>query len=207
MTSLLLCCVLAGQTPPAASMDGPAVAEIPGEQILDLSTAAGLRAGYRDVMRRSANRVPDDLLEAAADLVSVYTALDQTKVIGAGEAFRMRQVLKPRLELTRERLLKSVRQEKEAVRREAARRQRSNRNGDRAEDIALGDATQSGGGAVAASAQQLIDVITATIAPESWEATGGNGRIMFFRPLNVLVIRNSAEVHEQIGGTLQQLRK
>ena len=205
MTSLVLCCVLAGQATPVATADGPAIAEIPGETILDLSTAAGLRAGYRDVMRRSANRVPDDLLEVAADLVTVYTALDQSKVIASGEAFRMRQALKPRLELTRERLMKSVRQDREQARRDAARRSKSPRV--ELTDEARLDATLAGGNAVAASAQQLIDLITATIAPESWEVNGGNGRIMFFRPLNVLVIRNSSEVHEQIGGTLQQLRK
>ncbi|MCC7421067.1 MAG: hypothetical protein IT428_12365 [Planctomycetaceae bacterium] len=205
MTSLLLCCMLAGQATPVATADGPAIAEIPGETILDLSTAAGLRAGYRDVMRRSANRVPDDLLEVAADLVTVYTALDQSRVIASGESFRMRQALKPRLELTRERLMKSVRQDREQARRDAARRSKSPRV--EPTDEARLDATLAGGNAVAASAQQLIDLITATIAPESWEVNGGNGRIMFFRPLNVLVIRNSSEVHEQIGGTLQQLRK
>lgn len=205
MTSLFLCCVLAGQATPVATADGPAIAEVPGETVLDLSTAVGLRAGYRDVMRRSANRVPDDLLEVAADLVTVYTALDASKVIASGESFRMRQALKPRLELTRERLMKSVRQDREQARRDAARRSKSPRV--EPTDEARLEATLAGGNAVAASAQQLIDLITATIAPESWEVNGGNGRIMFFRPLNVLVIRNWSEVHEQIGGTLQQLRR
>jgi hypothetical protein len=67
-------------------------------------------------------------------------------------------------------------------------------------------ASHSGGG-IASDAQQLIDLIQATIEPDSWAINGGKGTLYFYSPLNVLVIRQTAEVHEQIGGTLGQLRR
>jgi hypothetical protein len=67
-------------------------------------------------------------------------------------------------------------------------------------------ASRSGGG-IANDAQQLIDLIQATIAPDSWAINGGNGTLYFYAPLNVLVVRQTAEVHEQLGGTLGQLRR
>ena len=36
---------------------------------------------------------------------------------------------------------------------------------------------------------------------------GGNGTLYFYQPLNVLVVRQTAEVHEQIGDAFGQLRR
>jgi hypothetical protein len=36
---------------------------------------------------------------------------------------------------------------------------------------------------------------------------GGEGTLFFYAPLNVLVVRQTAEVHEQLGGNLGQLRR
>ncbi|MGE5191338.1 MAG: hypothetical protein ACM3U2_02480 [Deltaproteobacteria bacterium] len=60
-------------------------------------------------------------------------------------------------------------------------------------------------GGTAGSAQQLIDLIQTTIAPDTWSVNGGNGTLNFYQPLNVLVVRQTAEVHEQFGGALGQL--
>jgi hypothetical protein len=46
--------------------------------------------------------------------------------------------------------------------------------------------------------QELINVITATIEPESWEVNGGRGTIVPFR--GMLVVRNSLDVHQKLGG-------
>lgn len=45
------------------------------------------------------------------------------------------------------------------------------------------------GGQTAANAQQLIDLIRATICPDTWAVNGGNGRVLYFSPLQVLVVR------------------
>lgn len=47
---------------------------------------------------------------------------------------------------------------------------------------------------------ELIDLITATVEPDSWNVNGGRGSIEGFNA-RVIVIRNSIEVHEQLGGT------
>jgi hypothetical protein len=44
------------------------------------------------------------------------------------------------------------------------------------------------GGQIAANAQQLIDLIRATICPDTWAVNGGNGRIFYYSPLQVLVV-------------------
>ena len=64
----------------------------------------------------------------------------------------------------------------------------------------------SAGGAQADS-QSLIDLIQNTIAPDSWQATGGPGAIApFFTNLS-LVISQTQEVHEEIADLLEQLRR
>ena len=63
------------------------------------------------------------------------------------------------------------------------------------------------GGATQADFDTLIDLITATIAPQSWDAVGGPGSIEGF-PTNLsLVISQTQDVHEQIADLLDQLRR
>lgn len=56
-------------------------------------------------------------------------------------------------------------------------------------------------------AEQLIEVIKTTISPDSWEDNGGNGTIMYWGAQRYLIIRQTQEVHEQIGGVMGQLRR
>jgi hypothetical protein len=53
----------------------------------------------------------------------------------------------------------------------------------------------------------LIDLIQTVIAPATWERNGGPGSIYYYRPLRVLVIRQTGEVHDEIGGTIEALRR
>ena len=63
------------------------------------------------------------------------------------------------------------------------------------------------GGGANADFDTLIDLITATIAPDSWDDVGGEGSIQGF-PTNLsLVVSQTQEVHEQIADLLQQLRR
>ena len=55
--------------------------------------------------------------------------------------------------------------------------------------------------------EQLIDVIKITIRPDSWDDKGGNGTIMYWGPQGYLIITQTDEVHEQIGGVLKQMRQ
>jgi hypothetical protein len=55
-------------------------------------------------------------------------------------------------------------------------------------------------------AGELIALIQDTIAPESWDVRGGRGTIRYYPNFHILVVRNTAEVHRQIGGTLKKLK-
>ncbi len=71
----------------------------------------------------------------------------------------------------------------------------------------LGYAPGSMGGASMADFDTLIDLITTTIAPQSWDTVGGPGSIEGF-PTNLsLVVSQTQEVHEQIADLLDQLRR
>jgi general secretion pathway protein D len=63
------------------------------------------------------------------------------------------------------------------------------------------------GGAAMADFDTLINLITNTIAPDTWDEVGGAGAIEEF-PVNLsLVISQTQEVHEQISDLLDQLRR
>jgi hypothetical protein len=50
--------------------------------------------------------------------------------------------------------------------------------------------------------QRLIEIITMTVEPDSWAQNGGNGTVQSFR--NLLVIRNTIAVHQQIAGYVSE---
>ncbi len=63
------------------------------------------------------------------------------------------------------------------------------------------------GGAAQADFESLIELITTTVAADSWDEVGGPGSIKEF-PTNLsLVISQTQEVHEEIADLLEQLRR
>jgi hypothetical protein len=63
------------------------------------------------------------------------------------------------------------------------------------------------GGGPQDEGQALVDLIEATIAPETWDVNGGPGVIRYWPAWHVLVVRQTDDVHEQIGGIVHGLRK
>jgi len=63
------------------------------------------------------------------------------------------------------------------------------------------------GGGSAADFDSLIDLITSTIAPESWDEVGGPGSLSGFDTNLSLVVSQTQEIHEQIADLLEQLRR
>ena len=55
--------------------------------------------------------------------------------------------------------------------------------------------------------QDLVDLIQTVIRPASWDVNGGNGSIYYWYPGKCLVIRQTGEVHGEIGDVLDQLRR
>lgn len=54
---------------------------------------------------------------------------------------------------------------------------------------------------------ELVELIQTTIAPSSWDVNGGLGTIRYFRNLRVLVVRQTGEVHDALGGLIGDLRQ
>jgi general secretion pathway protein D len=63
------------------------------------------------------------------------------------------------------------------------------------------------GGGNQADFDSLIELITSTVAPSSWDSNGGAGSIAPFNTNLTLVVSQTQEIHEQIADLLQQLRR
>ena len=63
------------------------------------------------------------------------------------------------------------------------------------------------GGAAMADFDSLIDLITSTIQPTTWDSVGGPGSIAPFETNLSLVVSQTQEVHEEIADLLEQLRR
>jgi hypothetical protein len=64
-----------------------------------------------------------------------------------------------------------------------------------------------GGGTANDHGQELIDLIERTIQPDFWDTAGGPGSMFYYRPLMALVVRATSEVHGNVGGLLDALRR
>lgn len=177
----------------------PAVAPVPNT-VNAATTVNDLRDAYIAVLRKSARRAEPDPQAVVPELAALYAELADAERMSHAEISRMRGCLRIRLEHIRDQLLRDLRSQQRPANRE---RRRAGRNGQ-----TRSAATQlNGGGAEAARVAQLIDLIQSTIAPDSWETSGGRGSIRYFGPAKALVIRQTGEVHRHIGDMLQQLRR
>jgi hypothetical protein len=51
----------------------------------------------------------------------------------------------------------------------------------------------------------LVDLIQKTISPATWDVNGGPGSIYYWRNQRAIVVSAPGEVHEEIGGLLEQM--
>jgi hypothetical protein len=71
----------------------------------------------------------------------------------------------------------------------------------------VGPAGALGGGAGTGDyGPELVALIERTINPAFWDVVGGPGTIVYFQPLQCLVVRASSEVHGNLGGLIGGLR-
>jgi len=63
------------------------------------------------------------------------------------------------------------------------------------------------GGGANADFDSLIELITSTIQPTTWDAVGGSGSIAPFETNLSIVVSNTQDVHEEIVDLLEQLRR
>jgi hypothetical protein len=64
-----------------------------------------------------------------------------------------------------------------------------------------------GGGVTEASGRALVELIERTINPAFWDVAGGPGTIMYYAPLQCLVVRATSEIHGHVGALADDLRK
>lgn len=55
--------------------------------------------------------------------------------------------------------------------------------------------------------EPMIDIITSTVHPTTWDTVGGNGSIVFYDPTLDMVVNQTDDVHEQIELLLAKLRR
>ena len=161
-----------------------------------------VQKAYLEGLRSSARRARPKLPKVVPALVEVYQDLGKVEGISFAERSRMQGVVKARLEEFRDKLIREVLRNKKLADRKKRRSQR-----EPAQKPVDEKAQMLAGGGAGAQAIQLIDLIQNTIEPDSWQVNGGKGSIYYFDQLKVLVIRQTGEVHHQIGDVLEQLRR
>lgn len=178
-----------------AVADGPVVAPVPN---VANERPDELRAAYADAIRRSARKVNPDPFTVAPPLIDLYRQLDSDRTLAHTERSKMQRGVKFRLESLRDRLMRDALAQKRQQQRNSFRARRAGRSS---------KPGQSAGGGEIANAVKLIELIQNTIAPDTWDVNGGNGSIRYFSLLKVLVVRQTGEVHHQIGNGLSKLKQ
>jgi hypothetical protein len=159
-----------------------------------------LRRDLRAALQRTAPWMKGDPARAAAHLLPLYAELRCDTVMVKEERDRYTAIFRDRLLKLSKKLDQHLAKTSPAASPEtptppSARFASASTSGNR------------GGAAVQDYGKELVALIQHVIAPDTWDVVGGNGVIMYYQPLHVLVIRQTDDVHEQIGGGFQQLRK
>jgi hypothetical protein len=170
------------RTEPAAKPGERLVVRV--EQPLDRDAT---REWYRELAAKTTKRSRMPVEQAVPQLVALHESISGVEGLSAVEKQRMKVTLRGRIEWYGHRLRKEVAEGERALRRE--------------------DETANGGGASLAGARSLIDLIQRTVNPPIWDVNGGPAGIGYFAPVQALVVRAPGEVHRQLGGTLNGLRR
>lgn len=212
MTTALCVCLglIAGSPGEVPSTAAPALAASQQSQPVPRNSYE-LRKAVNAALRNSAPARKPDPAEAAKELIGLYEELRADTQIEMNDRKRLAGLVRRRLQALAEELekLPAAKQDQPAALEPRgdllAQQGLPAAGGFGAGFNAPGNAGR-GRGNPPDHAQELIDLIKRTIAPTTWEDVGGLGSIRYYRPLKVLVIRQTQEVHEQIGGALGGLR-
>lgn len=194
---LLTIAVLAGPI-----IDQAAAVQVPESvsgvlRLTNREQQSAFRTIYRDLARKSFRTAKPDPFQIVPRLVAIYATLETVEGLPRSERLRMRETLRARLRQIGEQLARD--------------RASGNEPSGRSRIRTVAGTSDSTSDELPGSEQQnvaeLISLIEATIEPDSWTARGGNGSISYFTKLKVLVVRQRAEVHRQIGGLLDGVRR
>jgi hypothetical protein len=155
------------------------------------------RTIYRDLARKSFRTAKPEPFKIVPRLVAIYSTLETVEGLPRSERLRMRETLRARL-----------RQIGQGLARDLASKKKPSRKGrSRVSKAQPSPGSDALGGSEQQNVAELISLIEATIEPDSWTSRGGKGSISYFSKLKVLVVRQRAEVHHQIGGLLNGVRR
>ncbi len=181
MAAICMAALLLAATPSdGSSSDYPASPSV-------RRNAQDLRREVSEQLRREARSEGAENETAVRALVELHHALQQDRTLAASERTRLTGKIRSRLLRVSRRL--------------------STADDPRASAGQALAASGAGGGRAADDhGPELVELIQTVIAPQSWDINGGPGAIYYYRPLRALVIRQTDEVHGQIGDVLGQMR-
>lgn len=211
--------VLLGWALGASEGLGDAGAKQPSPSPHEVSARSGrdLREAVHRALRRWARPSEADADPAAREFLTLFDQLQRDSELPSAQREYLQQKVRIRLlELSDQIALRIARQKRQADAEQAASVALP---ADKAQPLAqqMGMAPlgpQARAGMPFANAMQpedagqaLIDLIQKTIRPQSWDVNGGPGSIYYWYPGRALVIRQTDEVHQEIGGLLDQLQR
>lgn len=202
----------------AAASDAPlpaAEAAFPSASAMSPVRPRPLRETIRASLQRWARPTDGEIEIAARELLALYNSLDQDSQLSDSQREKYRVQLRHRLLKAAERIayLEAVKRRVEEPGRPASVEIPEGKAEPLAQrqGAAMGLAPMGGqggrGGTIPDAGEQLVDLIQRTVAPGSWDVQGGPGSIYYWRPGRALSVRHTGEVHEQVGGLLDQLRR
>ncbi|MDW8078457.1 MAG: hypothetical protein RMJ16_06165 [Thermoguttaceae bacterium] len=178
-------------------------------------------------MKRWVSPSPADLPQAASELLELYLRIAGDSSIGLAEKRTLQRRLAVRLgrlkdslrraaaggssakpvvnahQLNEESLPSEHSENKQPLTAAGSIGANSSAGGEKSTDLLpLG-----GGASPDWYAEKLIELIETVVRPETWEVNGGRGRIFYWPPGQALIIRQTEEVHREVGTLLELLRR
>jgi hypothetical protein len=214
MSAIYLASLLLAAQPEAAARSplfAPPAVILPDRPL----SAAELRQAHSAAMRQSYRA---GVWESVPELVKVIRLLEQDKQLRSADRADLRFKARSRLLTLGDQIVADVRRERTRQRQQEAAEKRgfreplvapppvavspvalSSRSG-KPSDYAAADARSRSGGLGEDEGEALVELIRSTIAPDTWDTAGGPGTIYYWKQWQVLVVRQTEEVHWLIGG-------
>jgi hypothetical protein len=179
-------------------------------------TGRELAAAANSALRHWARTPDKDTDPAARELLALYNEVQHDTSLARAQRDDLQRKLRYRLsQLAKQISHRTARQARQpAVAADSVGVEKNAKVlGQMGGGAAMGGQPGGGAGGANATGQQpdagedLVELIQTTIAPKTWEANGGPGTIYYWRQQRAIVVRNTAEVHEQLSDTLEQLER
>ena len=223
--SQLLVAILAAAAPPPEGLVAaagpasisPAVISAEETQVAP-RTGPELREAVRAALRRWARPTDAQADTAAREFVTLYKQLQADDQISRSQRGYLLAKVRTRLMRLGDQIARRVARTKRLAKAgqlktdripegkaDSLSQQAGDVAGGGASGLVGGPAFGGGPGQANDNGQALVELIQTVIRPASWDVNGGPGSIYYWYPGRAMVIRQTGEVHDEIGGVLEQL--